>query len=174
LAAIAHLGIGLAAKPFAPEINVGYLILGNYVLDFLWYGFAAVGLETWPRPGVPGHPPYWEHSLVMATVWSVLFGLLASWLGRRSCQRTHAGVVFGLMVFAHWVVDFVTHPMTAVMPTDAGLPLAFSGSPLVGLGLYRNMTAVWVTEIGSVVVGLAIYILTKRRMRRLKASAAVA
>lgn len=174
MAAIAHLGVGLAAKPFAPEINVGYLILGNYVLDLLWFGFAAVGLETWPKPGVPGHPPYWEHSLLMAIVWSVLFGLLASWLGRRTRHRTHVGVIFGLMVFAHWVVDFITHPMTALAPGDAGLPLAFGGSPLIGLGLYRTMTAVWVTEIGSVVAGFAIYIWARRRMKQRRATAAPA
>jgi hypothetical protein len=172
MAAIAYLGVGFAAKPFAPEINVGYLILGNYVLDILWFGFAAVGLETWPKPGAPGHPPYWEHSLLMATVWSVLFGVLASWLGRRSRYRTHIGVIFGLMVFAHWIVDFITHPMTAVMPTDAGLPLWFSDSPLIGLGMYRTMTGVWIGEIGSVVVGLAIYTWSRRRMKRLKASIA--
>ena len=172
MAAIGHLGVGLAAKAVAPEVNVGYLILGNYVLDILWFGFAAVGLETWPKPGVEGHPAYWEHSLLMATVWSVLFGLLASWLGRRSRHRTHVGVVFGLMVFAHWVVDFITHPMTALAPGDTGLPLAFAGSPMIGLGLYRTMTAVWVTEIGSVVVGLAIYIWAKRRIKRARAAAA--
>jgi len=46
VAAIAHLGVGLAAKPLAPEINVGWLILGNYVLDFLRFGLAAVGMRV--------------------------------------------------------------------------------------------------------------------------------
>ena len=107
-----HMGVGLAVKPLAPGVNVGWLILGNYVLDFLWFGFAAVGLEVWPKPGVADHPPWWEHSLLMAVVWSVLFGLLASWLGRRSRQRTHVGVVFGLMVFAHWVVRICSTALT--------------------------------------------------------------
>jgi hypothetical protein len=174
MAALAHLGVGLAAKPLAPEVNVGYLILGNYVLDILWNVFALVGIETWPRPGVAGHPPWWDHSLLMAVVWSVLFGLLASWLGRRTRHRTHIGVIFGLMVFAHWIVDFITHPMTAIMPpgtVDKGLPLAFGNSTFVGLGLYRTMAGVWITEIGSVVAGLAIYIAWRVRMRRLKAAA---
>jgi len=59
-------------------------------------------------------------------------------------------------------------------PQDRGLPLWFGNSPLIGLGLYRTMTAVWVTEIGGAAVGLAIYIWTKSRMKRLKASAAAA
>ena len=169
MAAIAHLGVGLAAKPLAPEINVGWLILGNYVLDFLWFGFAAVGMEVWPKPGVHDHPAWWEHSLLMAVVWSVLFGLLASWLGRRSRRRNYIGIIFGSMVFAHWVLDFITHPMTAVAPGDTGLPLAFGDSPLIGLGLYRSITAVWITEIGSVVLGLAIYILWRVRRGRPRA-----
>ena len=95
------------------------MILGNYVLDLLWFGLAARGVDVW-RPGLHGHPAWWEHSLVMAVVWPVLFGLLAFWLGRHSRQRTHLGVIFGLMVFAHWVLDFITHPMTAAMPAYTG------------------------------------------------------
>ena len=166
MSAIAHLGVGLAAKPLAPEVNVGWLILGNYMLDLLWIGFAAAGLEVMPNPGAHAHPAWWEHSLLMAVVWSVLFGLLASWLGRRTRHRTHVGVIFGLMVFAHWLLDFVTHPMSAVVPADTGLPLAFAGSPLIGLGLYRSITAVWITEIGGVVLGLAIYVLWRVRRRQ--------
>ncbi len=171
MAAIVHLGVGLAAKPLAPGVNVGWLILGNFVLDFLWHGFAAVGLEVWPKPGVHGHPAWWEHSLLMTVVWALLFGLLAYWLGRRSRHRTQVAVAFGLMVFAHWVVDFITHPMTALAPQATGLPLAFGNSPLIGLGLYRWISAVWITEIGSVVAGLAIY--TMWRVRRRRQAAAI-
>ena len=170
MAGIAHAAVGLAAKPFVPEVNVGWLILGTVVLDILWLAFWCVGLETSPM-NPAAHPPWWDHSLLMAVVWSVLFGLLAYWLARRFRRRTLIGVVFGLMVFSHWVLDWITHPMTALSSTDKGIPLAFSGSPLVGLGLYRTITAVWVTEIGSVVVGLAIYFWARRRMKRLKASA---
>jgi hypothetical protein len=59
--------------------------------------------------------------------------------------------------------------MTAVAPGDTGLPLAFGDSPLIGLGLYRSITAVWITEIGSVVLGLAIYILWRVRRGRPRA-----
>ncbi len=171
MAGIAHAAVGLAAKPLVPEVNVGWLILGTVVLDILWVAFWCVGLETSPAYHGPGaHPPWWDHSLLMAVVWSVLFGLLAYWLARRFRRRTLIGVVFGLMVFSHWVLDWITHPMTALSPTDKGIPLAFQGSPLIGLGLYRTMTAVWVTEIGSMVVGLAIYFWARRRMKRLKTS----
>jgi hypothetical protein len=171
MAGIAHAAVGLATKPLVPEVNVGWLILGTVVLDILWLVFWCVGLETSPM-NPAAHPPWWDHSLLMAVVWSVLFGLLAYWLARRFRRRTLIGIVFGLMVFSHWVLDWITHPMTALSPTDKGIPLAFQGSPLIGLGLYRTITAVWVTEIGSVVVGLAIYFWARRRMKRLKESAA--
>ena len=174
MAGLAHLGVGLAAKPLAPEINVGWLILGNYVLDILWFGFAAVGLEVWPTPGAQDHPPWWEHSFLMAIVWSVLFGLLAYWLARRARRRTYVGVFFGLMVFAHWVLDVITHPMTAMVPDDTGLPLAFGKAPMLGLGLYRSITAVWITEIGSVVLGLVIYVVWRVRRRRPQATVQLA
>ncbi|HXY52461.1 MAG TPA: hypothetical protein VEI01_23655 [Terriglobales bacterium] len=64
----------------------------------------------------------------MAVV-SVLFGLLASWFGRCSRKRIALGSL-GLMVFAHWVLDFITHSMSAVAPGDKGLPLAFGDSAL--------------------------------------------
>ncbi|HXX17504.1 MAG TPA: hypothetical protein VEJ47_21580 [Candidatus Eremiobacteraceae bacterium] len=169
MAGIAHAAVGLAAKPLIPEVNVGWLILGTFVLDILYFAFLAVGLEVWPA-NPAAHPPWWDHSLLMAVVWSLLFGLLASWLGRRSHYRTRIGAVFGLLVFSHWVLDWITHPMTALAASDKGIPLAFGNSPLVGLGLYRSITAVWVTEIGATLVGLAIYIVW--RMRRKKAERA--
>lgn len=171
MAALAHLGVGLAAKPLAPGINVGLLIFGAYALDFLWWGFSAAGLDSPLSAGAAGHPAYWDHSLLMGTVWSVLAGLIAAWIGHKG--RT--GVVFGLVVFSHWVVDFITHPMTAMMPGDRGLPLGFSDSPLIGLGLYSTKAGAWGTEIGSVVVGLGIYIVWRvRRGGRKKAAAATA
>ena len=166
MAGIAHAAVGLAAKPFVPEINVGWLILGTMWLDVLWVAFWTVGLETWPAYHGPGaHPPWWDHSLLMAVVWSVLFGLLASWLWRRSRLRARIGVVIGLMVFSHWVLDWITHPMTAISSHDRGIPIAFGNSPLIGLGLYRSITAVWIGEIGGFLAGLAVYIVWRVRRK---------
>jgi len=56
--------------------------------------------------------------------------------------------------------------MTTLAASDKGIPLAFGNSPLVGLGLYRSITAVWVTEIGTTLAGLTIYVV--RRVRKKK------
>jgi hypothetical protein len=169
MAAIAHLGVGLAAKRIAPEIPVGYLVLGAYALDVVFGGFWLAGIEHVPKPGgVP--PPVWSHSLLMALVWSGLAALIAARIG----HRVRTGVVFGLVVFSHWVVDFITHPMTAAFPGDTGLPLWFAGSPLVGLGLYRTKLGVNVGEYGTLALGILIYILARRRSKQTKARAAQA
>jgi hypothetical protein len=45
-------------------------------------------------------------------------------------------VLIGLVVFSHWILDFVSHPMWPSVQPD--LPLLFAGSPTVGLGLWRS------------------------------------
>ena len=67
-------------------------------------------------------------------------------------------MIVGLLIFSHWVVDFITHPMTAWIPTDLGVPLLFNEQNRVGLGLYMTKPAIYVCEIGSLVLGAAIYL----------------
>ena len=56
MAGIARAAIGLAVKPLVPEVNVGWLILGTFVLAILYFAFLAVGLETWVT-NPASHPP---------------------------------------------------------------------------------------------------------------------
>lgn len=169
MAAIAHLGVGFAAKRIAPEIPVGYLLLGSEVLDLLWFGFYFAGIKQHPAQGFL-YANVWTHSLLMATIWSGLFGVIAARIG---CS-THTGVIFGLVVFSHWVVDFITHPMTAIVPTDTGVPLGFYGSPLVGLGMYRTKLGAYAGDLGTLALGIIVYVFARRRLKRLRAQAAVA
>lgn len=116
------------------------------------------------------YPTVWTHSLLMATIWSVL----AAWVAMGIVRSTRAGVVFGLVVFSHSVVDLITHPMTAVVPTDTGIPLGFYGSPLVGLGMYRTTFAGYAGDLGTLALGISIYIFARRRLKRINARAALA
>jgi hypothetical protein len=170
MAALGHLGVGLAAKRFAPEVPVGYLILGAYALDVVWFACFGLGLEPLPKPGQPEVLPVWSHSLTMALVWSAL-GALIAW---RVWRTARAAVVCGLVVFSHWVVDWITHPMSAVAPGDTGLPLWFSGRPLVGLGMYRTMTGVYLGEFGGLALGILVYVLARRKFTRAEAHAGAA
>lgn len=78
--------------------------------------------------------------------------------------------MFGLVVFSHWVVDYLTHPMTAVNTRDRGLPLWFAGAMLVGLGLYRTKLGVNIGEYGGLALGIVIYVFARRRLKRKQAS----
>jgi hypothetical protein len=152
MAGLTHFAVGLAAKPAAPKIPLALLILSAYVIDIVWGIFFLAGFKA-------ANP--WSHSLFMAVIWSLLGGLLA-W---RIVDR-RAGLVIGLLVFSHWLVDFISHPMTAVFPDDTGLPIFFADSTLVGLGAWRTQLGVAVGEYGVFILGLAIYIVTLRRLRR--------
>lgn len=162
MAGLTHLGVGLAAKPAAPKIPLAILIVSAYVIDIMWGVFFLTGIEGSPEPGATTSNA-WSHGLLMAAVWSVLAGLLAWRIGNR-----RAGLIIGLLVFSHWLVDFVSHPMTAVFPDDTGLPIFFADWPLVGLGLWRTQLGVTIGEYGVFLLGLTIYLVTLRRLRRQK------
>jgi len=46
----------------------------------------------------------WSHGLFMALVWTALSSLVAT----RVSGRRRTGAFFGLLVFSHWLVDFVS------------------------------------------------------------------
>ncbi len=161
MAGITHLGVGLAAKRLAPKTPVLVLILAAYAIDFIWAIFLFAGVERL-ADGTTTNP--WSHGLFMASVWSLLIGLVAFLV-----SRSHrASWVAGLLVFSHWVVDFISHPMRAAFPNDTQLSLFFDGSPTVGLGLWSTQLGVNLGEYGLLAVGSIIYILTLRQIRQEK------
>jgi hypothetical protein len=189
MAGVAHLSVALAAKRVAPRAPLWALVLGAYLIDLVFMVFMAAGKERIPSRSADEDAPEagadaaaldaatgadarsaaaetgtnpWSHGLLMALVWTALAGLVATRVGRS--RRT--GFFFALLVFSHWIVDFVTKPMIGVFPRDTGLPLLFEGSPTVGLGLYRWQGVANVVEYGSLAVGLALYVQTVLQQRR--------
>ncbi len=187
MAGAAHLGVALAAKRVAPRMPLWALVLSSYAIDVAFIGFALAGKEHMPRRAQPenkgaagevdsatprdlgrddagtssevagpvGTNPL-SHGLAMAAVWTSLSMLVAAAVSR---DRRATGTV-GLLVFSHWLVDFISKPMTGVFPQDTGLPLGFEGSPTVGLGLYRSKRVANAVEYGSLAVGAALYLQT--------------
>ncbi|HSD85168.1 MAG TPA: hypothetical protein VLG46_14980 [Anaerolineae bacterium] len=160
MAGLAHVGVGLAAKRFAPRVPVGILLIGAYAIDIVWGIFFAAGVEHF---GATTTNP-WSHGLFMALLWSGI----AAFIAQRCCHNWRTSVIIGLVVFSHWVVDFISHPMTAVFPGDAGLPLFFEGSPTVGLGVWSTQLGVNIGEYGTFMAGLVIYLWTRRRLQKEK------
>jgi hypothetical protein len=164
MAGMAHLGVALGAKRVAPKTPLWILVTSSYAIDLVFMAFMLAGKERMPsRAGheAPVEPAQastnpWSHGLAMALVYTSLLGLAAGGVSRR--RRT--GLLVGSLVFSHWLVDFVSKPMTAVFPHDSGLPLLFEGSPTVGLGLYRSKRVANGVEYGSLAVGAALYLQT--------------
>ena len=154
MAGLGHLGFGFAAKPIAPKVHLLVLLIATELIDILWGVFYFTGLD---RNVVGIDSSVWSHSLFMSVMWSVLAALIAA----RIYHDHRSGIVIGLLVFSHWVIDFITHPMGAIfggIPLPPDLPLFFNGSSKVGLGLYNHsFTITMVTGIGMLIVGIVIY-----------------
>lgn len=154
---VGHFAVGFAAKRVAPRTNLAVLMAAPLFLDILWPFFLAAGIERVEiRPGITAANPLdlehypWSHSLVMALVWSALFGGIYYAISRyaRGAQVVAAGV------FSHWILDVVTH--------RPDVPIHPGGGPEIGLGLWSSVPGTMVVELGMLVAGVAIYARTTR------------
>jgi hypothetical protein len=91
---IGHFGVAFAAKKVAPQTSLGTLILAAQFLDFLWPLFLLLGIEQVRiAPGITRVSPLdftdypISHSLLMATVWAVVFSGVY-YAQRRSTPRS--------------------------------------------------------------------------------------
>ncbi len=154
---IAHLATGMAGKWAAPEANAFGLAVAAEALDLAHFPPVSLFVDV----------PFWvTHGLLMSAVWSAVVVVVMRTLGK----KTRVCVVYGLAVFSHWILDFVAHPMGAIMgngsPLPPDIPLAFPGSPLVGLGLYNHSSVTaYAFEFGVTLIGVGAYVWFKRRER---------
>ena len=171
---IGHFSVGLAAKRMVPKVPLGVLLLATWILDVLAIAFGFAGVEKGA-----GNGAQWSHGLFMSVVWSVAAALLAA----RLFRDHRAGLIVGLLVFSHWVLDFVSHPIpfpsfswrswqwSYVHPLPSDLPLLFGNSPRVALGLYNSISALEATALESAMFVLggtvyAMYVVKRRRAGR--------
>ena len=163
---LGHFSVGLAAKPVAPKVPLGVLLLATVIPDLLAIALGFAGIERGGSAGLP-----WSHGLFMSVIGSAVAALLLA----RIYRDYRAGVVVGLLVFSHWVLDFISHPIPFASfswrswqwsyghPLPSDLPLLFGNSPKVGLGLYNSISAVEATalEFGMFILGAAAYAMKK-------------
>lgn len=153
-----HFGVAFAAKTVVPRAPLWTLLVVCEGSDLLCFGFASAGLESLGFSQtdlangvqylVPGNVPY-SHGLFMTLIWSAL-AAAAAYLFLR--DRLAASIL-GLVVFSHWVLDFIVHP--------PDLPLFFDGSPLLGLGLWGSgpgLIASILLEFALLAGGVVLYI----------------
>jgi hypothetical protein len=89
-----HFAAGLALRGRAPRVPIATLLVGVFLLDFLWILFGVFHLDhtAWDD---------WSHSLVMSAAWATVFSAFFGRLDRR------AFVVVWLAVFSHYVLDLI-------------------------------------------------------------------
>jgi hypothetical protein len=95
---------------------------------------------------------------------------VAALIAVRVYRDNRSGIVIGLLVFSHWVIDLITHPMGAILggkPLPPDLPLFFNGSYKAGFGLYNHsFTIAIVSDIGMLLLGILIYFFDRIKLRK--------
>lgn len=152
-----HFAAAAALRAKEPAAPFWALLVGVGLLDLLFGPFVLLGIErATVTPGIsPGFSLDhidWSHSLVMAVVWSVLFGALFLKRGRR------VAAVLGFAVFSHFLLDLPMHP--------PDLALWPGSSTHLGLGLWRSLPlGWWFIELGLILAACAYYIARARQTR---------
>jgi len=159
--AIAHVGLGFAAKRIAPDISVIFLIIAAELIEIVFFLFVAAGVETMPLPDKSPFSPY-SHGVFMGVIWSLAAALVTFLISRNK----KASIIIGLLVLSHTIMDIIASPKLAFYPTDTKMPVFFNDSLSVGLGLFKNKALALISEFGIVIAGFIIYILTIRKARR--------
>lgn len=146
-----HLAVALGAKRAAPRVSLGALVAAAFALDLIWPVLLLAGVESVRI--APGHTAFtpldfvhypWSHSLAAVLGWSLVAGVITA----TRLRAPSAGVVIGLLLASHWLLDVVTH-----VPD---LPL-WPGGPVVGLGLWQSIPATVIVEGLLLVVGVELY-----------------
>lgn len=128
---IGHFAPALVAAAVSPRSpRLGTLFVAAQLVDWAFFSLALVGVEKMridPAASamVPFdlyHMPY-THSLAGTVVWAAaLAGLVTAWQ-----RNALGGLLAGLVVMSHWVLDWLVHPADLTL---AGAP------PKYGLGLW--------------------------------------
>lgn len=150
---IGHFAPAFVAAAVSPERpRLGAMFVAAQLIDWGFFTFALFGIEAMridPKASVMVpfdlySMPY-THSLLGATVWAAAFLLVVA-IYRRSLQL---GVLAGLVVVSHWVLDFVVH-----VPD-----LTLNGTPpKLGLGLWNMPWVAIPLELGLTFGALAFYV----------------
>ena len=149
-----HFGFAAMVKGRERQAPLWALMLASVWLDVVFVPLYLTGIETVTlAPGTHGtyaaaiiHADY-THSLLGAALLAAIFGWVSAvpW-GRRT------GVVLGLVVFSHWVLDLVVHRADLpLLPGNAG------HFARLGLGLWRWPAASAIVELALVAAGAWLY-----------------
>lgn len=145
-----HMGAAVAARRFAPQANLGWLVLAALFADLLLWVFILLGVERVVFPVDPASRRYltfvfpYSHSLVATCLYAALFAAFAV---RRGAWRW-AGLL-AAAVLSHFVLDALVH-----IPD---LTLAGADSLRFGTSLQAQPISALTLEAALTFTGLILY-----------------
>ncbi len=160
--ALAHIGVGFAAKKVAPKVSVGYLILAAEFVEIIFMVFWLTGIECPPTDAAKGFSPY-SHSLVMGILWSLVAGGFTLLI----TKKRRLSIIIAALVFSHTLLDIIASPKTAFYPNDTGMPVFLNTQVTIGLGLWKNKIVGLIGEYGILAAGILIYVMTIRKNKKI-------
>lgn len=128
---VGHFAIGLAIKAHKPKVPALPIMIGVGLLDIISGLLTLAGLDQ-VTPNL-SRGPYmfydltyidWDHSLLMAAVWSLCWGALF-------LKNRQVAIIAALAVFSHFLADLPLHNHDMAL---------YPGSPLhLGFGLWETL-----------------------------------
>lgn len=158
---IGHFAAGLASKKISNSLSLAMMFVAVQFLDILWPILVLLNIETVSiEEGITKmnpldftHYPY-SHSLLMAIVWGLVFGLiyfLATKKGRNA-------VILGALVVSHWILDLLVH--------RPDMPLSPFGDYKVGFGLWNHPVLEIIIELSLFCAGVYLYYKTRKPAKK--------
>jgi len=142
-----HLGIGCVTKKYTNNISLFLCIIAAFLPDIILIPFSILNID-----GIN-----WTHSLVMVIVFSIVFGIITYLINK----DIKISIIICLLVLSHWIVDFISWPLVALIPNAGNIPIFFEKNSTLGLGLYRSKIIAYPIEIISLII--SIWVIAKIR-----------
>jgi hypothetical protein len=154
---VGHYGVSFLAKEHRQEIPLWLLFIAVQLIDVFWAVFVFFGIEKVRIvPGYTASSPLdlyympYTHSLLGAALWSIAFGVICVFVYR---WNRAAGVIVGLAVFSHWLLDLLVHrPDLALWDSHMKM----------GLGLWNYKWPEFILEVLLLFIGIYIYMRSTR------------
>jgi len=155
---VGHYSVAFAAKSERNKIPLWVLFIAVQFLDYIWATLVLLDIEKLRvlKGFTAGsmldsyfHP--YSHSLIAAIAWSGVAVLVYWAISRRHgcCYRASAGLIIGLAVFSHWILDLVAHPRDLAI---------YDNKWKVGFGLWNYRDPEFALEIALLGVGIVLYL----------------
>jgi hypothetical protein len=158
---IGHFATGMLSKKADTTISLALLFVAVQFLDLIWPIFVLLGIETVAiEAGITKLTPLdftfypYSHSLMMAPVWGILFGLIYY----SFTKKTKQALLLGALVVSHWFLDLIVH--------RPDLPLTPFHDMKFGLGLWNYPLIEILIEFSFFFVGVYVYYTSKAALNK--------